>query len=198
MIKPVLIVVAGPNGSGKTTISEKLLGHEWTNDCIYINPDEIAQAQFGGWNNPDAVIKAANKAGQIREDCLAKGQNIIFETVFSTPEKLDYIRQAQQSGFFIRLFFICTNDPQINIQRVAKRVKEGKHDVPQDKIIKRYYRSITYVAEAVHYADRAYFYDNSTENELPQLLFRTVAGLIKKTYVPINLWAKDIYNNLNN
>ncbi len=197
MDKPVLIVIAGPNGSGKTTITKQLLAHPWTDDCTYVNPDEIAQAQFGGWNDPNAVIKAANHAQRMREDCLVKGQNILFETVFSIPEKLDYIRQAQQSGFFIRLFFICTDDPQINIQRVVKRVKKGKHDVPQDKIIKRYYRSVAYVAEAVHYADRAYFYDNSTENQPPKLLFRTAAGLIKKTYPrTINRWAKDIYKTL--
>jgi predicted ABC-type ATPase len=53
--KPGLIVVAGPNGSGKTTITEKLLRHEWMEDCQYINPDLIAQQEFGDWNSPAAV-----------------------------------------------------------------------------------------------------------------------------------------------
>jgi len=48
-------VVAGPNGSGKTTITEKLLRHEWMEDCQYINPDLIAQQEFGDWNSPAAV-----------------------------------------------------------------------------------------------------------------------------------------------
>jgi predicted ABC-type ATPase len=48
-------VVAGPNGSGKTTITEKLLRPEWMEDCQYINPDLIAQQEFGDWNSPAAV-----------------------------------------------------------------------------------------------------------------------------------------------
>ena len=65
-MKPVLIVVAGPNGAGKTTITEKLLRHKWIGDCVYINPDLIAQNDFGDWNSPEAVINAANCAKEIR------------------------------------------------------------------------------------------------------------------------------------
>ena len=58
--KPKLIVVAGPNGSGKTTITDKLLRHEWMEDCVYINPDFIAQQEFGNWNSPDLIINLNN------------------------------------------------------------------------------------------------------------------------------------------
>ena len=47
--KPILIVIAGPNGSGKTTITSKVLHHEWLEDAIYVNPDQIAQDKFGNW-----------------------------------------------------------------------------------------------------------------------------------------------------
>jgi predicted ABC-type ATPase len=60
--KPVLIVIAGPNGSGKTTITSRVLHHEWLEDSIYINPDNIAQNMFGDWNNQDAVLKASQYA----------------------------------------------------------------------------------------------------------------------------------------
>ena len=49
--KPVLIVIAGPNGSGKTTITSKILRHEWLEDAVYINPDQVAQDRFGDWNS---------------------------------------------------------------------------------------------------------------------------------------------------
>ena len=55
--KPVLIVIAGPNGSGKTTITSKILRHDWMEDAIYINPDIVAQEMFGDWNATDAVMR---------------------------------------------------------------------------------------------------------------------------------------------
>ena len=56
--RPVLIIVAGPNGSGKTTITSKILRHEWLENAVYINPDNVAQEKFGNWNSPEAVLKA--------------------------------------------------------------------------------------------------------------------------------------------
>ena len=56
--KPTLCVVAGPNGSGKTTTTIQLLNDEWAADSLYINPDNIAQDTFGDWNSPEAILKA--------------------------------------------------------------------------------------------------------------------------------------------
>ena len=67
--KPILLVIAGPNGSGKTTVTTQILKHEWVEGCVYINPDNIAQEQFGDWNSPDAVLKAAKLATEQREKC---------------------------------------------------------------------------------------------------------------------------------
>ena len=64
--KPILIVIAGPNGSGKTTITSKVLHHEWLEDAIYVNPDQIAQDKFGNWNDQDAVLQAAQYCEQQR------------------------------------------------------------------------------------------------------------------------------------
>lgn len=65
-LKPRLIVVAGPNGSGKTTITEQGLAHQWFKGCHYINPDLIANQEFAGWNDVDSVLKAAHKATAMR------------------------------------------------------------------------------------------------------------------------------------
>ncbi len=66
MHKPVLIVIAGPNGSGKTTITTRILQHEWLEDSIHINPTQCCPQKFGDWNNQDAVLKQPNIA-KIRE-----------------------------------------------------------------------------------------------------------------------------------
>lgn len=195
-MKPILNIVAGPNGAGKTTITEKLLRHEWMGDCKYINPDLIAQNDFGDWNSPEAVINAANCAKELRENCLKGMESLAFETVFSTLEKMEFVKRAKTAGFFTRLFFICTNDPSINAQRVALRVMEGGHDVPISKIINRYYRSIKNCVEITPLIDRAYFYDNSETDVDPLLMFRVTDGKIIKTYSRIAIWAKDIADSL--
>ena len=59
--------------------------------CVYINPDIIAQEKFGGWNSPEAIVKAANHAQTIREECLANKKSMAFETVFSIPDKLYFV-----------------------------------------------------------------------------------------------------------
>jgi predicted ABC-type ATPase len=188
--RPELIVMAGPNGSGKTSVTEQLLRHAWTENCLYINPDQIAQDEFGGWNSADAFLRAAKKAQELREDCLRDGRSLVFETVFSRPDKLDFLRRAQGKGYFVRFFFVCTDDPIINLRRIARRVREGGHDVPRDKTISRYGRSIVNCVEAICFVDRAYCYDNSVENDDPLLLFRAEEGKLKRQYVnPLNEWA---------
>lgn len=191
--KPVLIVIAGPNGSGKTTITSKILHHEWLENALYINPDIIAQEKFGDWNSQDAIMKSVKYCEQLRADCLVQKQSLIFETVLSIQQKIDYIKWAKEAGFFVRLFFVSTSSPAINAARIAKRVMEGGHDVPIPKIISRYQRSISNCAAASQLVDRTYVYDNSIENVDARLLFRMVDGKLHKTYVEtIPEWAQAI------
>jgi predicted ABC-type ATPase len=195
-MKPRLIVVTGPNRTGKTSLTEQLLRHEWMEGCVYINPDFIARDEFGDWNAPDAVLKAANRAAELREQCLEDGRSFAFETVLSMPDKVEFIRRAGKAGFFVRLFFVGTDDPSINAKRVALRVMEGGHDVPISKIIARYTRSLTNCSLAAGIADRAYVYDNSIEQAPARLLFRTAEGRLVRNYGDINPWAREILREI--
>jgi predicted ABC-type ATPase len=125
MLKPSLIIIAGPNGSGKTSLTSQLLKHEWIEGCVYINPDNIAKEEFGDWNLASAVLSGAKRATELRYQCLDNKESLIFETVFSAEEKVDFLITAKEKGFFIRLFFVGTNHPSINASRVARRVMEG-------------------------------------------------------------------------
>jgi len=197
MKRPKLLIIAGPNGAGKTTVTGQILKHEWVEGCEYINPDFIAQDKFGDWNSPEMVLKAVQFAEKWREDCLENGRSLIFETVLSASDKIDFIQRAKQRNYFIRLFFIGTDNPQINALRVARRVMQGGHDVPIQKIISRYYKSIGNCFLVSKVVDRLYVYDNSIEDILPKLLFRANDGKFVKQYAPIPEWAKLIYENIN-
>lgn len=191
--KPTLCIVAGPNGSGKTTTTIQLLNNEWAADSLYINPDNIAQETFGDWNSPEAVLKAAEEATRLRYECMKQGRDFVFETVFSAPEKLEFLRKAKDAGFFIRLFYVCTSDPTINVARITQRYLNGGHEVPISKIISRYYKSLVNANKAITFVDRAYVYDNSIDNQLPRLLFRTTDGQLFKQYTDdIPEWARTL------
>ena len=95
ILRPRLIVVAGPNGAGKTSITEQLLRHEWMGGCEYVNPDFIARDEFGDWNAPDTVRKAAIRAAEVREQCVQDGRSLAFETVLSMPDKIDFVQPVQ-------------------------------------------------------------------------------------------------------
>ena len=198
MEKPKLLIIAGPNGSGKTSVTDKILKHEWIEGCEYINSDNIARDMFGDWNSPEAVLKAACYAAEAREKCITNGRSLIFETVLSAPDKISFVKQAKQNDYFVRLFFIGTDNPQINAARIAYRVQTGGHDVPIPKIISRYSKSITNCGLLVPLVDRLYVYDNSIDNAFPQLLFRTSSGKLTKQYAPIRDWASVIFQAATN
>lgn len=191
--KPELIVIAGPNGSGKTSVTQKFLHHEWADGTIYINPDQVANEKFGDWNSKDAVLKAADYCAEWREKCLEDKTSFVFETVFSAVDKIDFLIRAKEAGFFIRLFFISTLHPSINAARIAKRVMEGGHDVPIRKIVSRYSKSIANCELVAALVDRLYIHDNSVDNEDARILFRLSEGKLEKQYVEdIPEWALNI------
>ena len=191
--KPVLIVIAGPNGSGKTSVTSKILQHEWMEDSVYINPDIIAQERFGDWNSMDAIKKAVVYCEEWREKCLVERKSLIFETVLSAKDKINYIERAKKAGFFVRLFFVCTKSPAINASRIAQRVMKGGHDVPITKVISRYQKSILNCKSIASKVDRTYLYDNSIDDAEAMLLIRFSDGKIVKRYIEnMPEWANQI------
>lgn len=191
--RPEMIVIAGPNGSGKTSVTKKFLHHEWADEVTYINPDQIAKDLFGDWNSKEAVLDAANYCKEWREKCLRDKIPFVFETVFSAQDKIDFIMRAKETGFFIRIFFIATSNPSINASRVAKRVMEGGHDVPISKIISRYYNSLLNCELIAPIVDRLYVYDNSVDGIDAKPLFRLTNGVLGKMYIEdVPEWARNI------
>lgn len=97
----------------------------------------------------------------IRSKLLAAQVSFTLETVMSSPDKVELLHKAQQAGYRTYLYFVATEDPEINVARVQYRVETGGHPVAEDKIRSRYVRSLQLLSQAVSYADRAYIFDNS-------------------------------------
>ncbi|MDB9742011.1 hypothetical protein OAB00_04100 [Akkermansiaceae bacterium] len=108
---------------------------------------------------------AAMIAELMRFYFIEKKISFTFETVMSHESKVLFLLHAKEKGFRTYLYFIATEDPKINVARVAKRVLKGGHDVPKDKILKRYHRAINLLPKALLIVDRGYVFDNSGDSE---------------------------------
>ncbi len=100
-------------------------------------------------------------ADAIRRELLDEGKTFTFETVMSSRDKVDFMREARERGYRVYLYFVATDDPDINLDRVQRRVLQGGHPVPEDKVRKRYRESIDLMTEACSVAHRSYIFDNS-------------------------------------
>jgi predicted ABC-type ATPase len=113
-------------------------------------------------NKDTNEILAQIIADFLRKKLLAEHKKFSFETVFSHKGKLDIMKEASEKGYKVYLYFVCTESPEINKFRVKEvRVKEGGHDVPEEKITSRYYRSLDLLFDAAQWAYQVYFFDNS-------------------------------------
>lgn len=149
-MNPEIVIFAGPNGSGKSTFTQLLKP-----PMDYINADEIKKYL----NCSD--LEAAQIAEKQREDHMEQMREFCFETVLSTERNLILLKRAREKGYFIRCYYILTADPMINVWRVKARVESGGHDVPEDKIIRRYDRALALVKELIKICDICHIYDNS-------------------------------------
>ncbi|HEX4793510.1 MAG TPA: hypothetical protein VH370_06945 [Humisphaera sp.] len=102
----------------------------------------------------------------LRKRWVASKVSFTFETVMSSPDKVKLLKEALQIGYRTYLYYVCTDSPRINLERVAIRVSQGGHDVPAQKIGERYDRSLSLLPRAVENSSRAYLFDNSGEEHV--------------------------------
>ncbi len=174
--RPLLVAIAGPNGAGKTTFY-----HSHLKACglRFLNADVLAR-EIGL-----QPYDAARAAAALREELLAQQESFVFETVFSDPagDKLGFLKRASDQGYTVVLCFIGISSPEVSEERVAMRVSQGGHDVPTDKLIARYPRTMTNLRQAIRELPHVWIFDN---NDLG-IPFRKVAIFEQGT--PIELPA---------
>ena len=104
---------------------------------------------------------AADLADFLRRKYLEFKLSFSFETVLSDARKIDFLKEAKQMGYRIYLYFFCTIDPEININRVKIRTAQAGHSVSEDLIVKRYYKSLENLKPTTLISDRAFLFDSS-------------------------------------
>lgn len=167
-----LDLVVGPNGSGKSTFVEQILA-PLLPGSVFVNADVIARERWPGAAEEHSY-EAARIAATLRNTLIAHGESFIAETVFSHPSKLALVDDARQAGYVI-VVHVMLVPVEVSVARVAVRVDEGGHAVPEDKIRERFDRLWTLVAEAVRRVDHATVYD-TTASDRTRIVAKFVEG----------------------
>lgn len=162
-LPPHFLIIAGPNGSGKTTAYKKVDLKIFGQSVWIINPDALAarirQVERKGLD--DANKESVVRIGKWLDASIDAHQSVGVETVLSTDKYRERVLRAKSLGFTITLVYVILASPDLNIERVQQRVARGGHDVPHDKIVARYARSLNQMPWFLNQADNAVLYDNS-------------------------------------
>ena len=183
-----LWLLAGGNGAGKSTFYHTRLAPL---GFPLVNADLIARELF-----PEAPelhsYEAMQIVEEIRENLLIEGRSFCFETVFSHPSKVDFVGKAKALGYEVILVMIHLGSTSLNKARVAQRVEEGGHDVPDEKIETRIPRLLRLIKSVIPLCDHVTLLDNSrADNPFIQVL--TIRnGQVEKILDPLPDWARQL------
>lgn len=169
--RPVIVALAGPNGAGKTTFFHAYLQPA---ALRFVNADVLAREL------EIESYAAARVAGELRRTLIRQRESFVFETVFSDPvgEKLAFLKDAARHGYNVVLCFIGLSGPDVSEQRVAMRVSQGGHDVPTEKLIARYPRTLSNLKAALRELPHVWIFDNDDlENPFRKVAVFTASRL---------------------
>lgn len=156
MQQPIFVILAGPNGSGKTTFAHEIFSKE-IESGLFVNADEIAKS-IESQNIEATDIEAGRKALALRNKLLADRKSFVFETTLATLTLASAIKKAQSHGYKIILNFLWIPDPALCDFRVKERVSKGGHNIPTDIIIRRHRLGLKYLNDYIEIADEANIY----------------------------------------
>lgn len=165
---PWLWILAGPNGSGKTTIAAHPRVISLMAGSLSLNADDVAKwlAEHDDTEvTPDISLKAARLVDHEVDQHVKKGLSFTVETVLSSQKYKATVKEARRSGFQVGLIFVFTSRSDLNVLRVSQRVRAGGHHVPTDKVRARWIRSIQNLRWFASRADQLLVIDNSSTPE---------------------------------
>ena len=193
--QPVFWLLAGPNGAGKSTLYRALVLQGLISaEAEFVNADLYEKAALAHMTDPETRSTAAREwADARRAALLSEGRSFVSETVFSHPSKLELIEQARSAGFLVHLLVVASDDPQRLVARGRQRVGEGGHDVPAQRIVQRYPRTLADLAQAVRRADIAMLYDSEDVRPGTHRMVALCRGsLTRVMHRPLPQWARTV------
>ena len=165
MSRPQMFLIAGVNGSGKSTFTKTVIRKHPT--LKIIDPDAIAKSITGSFATIDAEQVSAGKSALLTvQQCIQRKQSFIVESTISGRVYLRYLKQAKDNGFKTILIYVALESAEMSAARVAARVSHGGHNIPVADIKRRYPKSFENLKPHLQLCDLAYIYDNSTEYNL--------------------------------
>ena len=200
-LKPQLLILAGPNGSGKTTMYQRLAAQDSALACLpFVNADIIAQqlAVEQGYANvnelPPALkaavdIRAGKQAITQRQELLAGAKSFITETTASSRLLLKLIASAQAQGYAVTLKFVLLRSPEHNMARIKRRVAQGGHHVPDAVVRRRYAKAVALLPALLAAADNGELWDNEAEEQEACLVLRH-QGTVVETFADKSTWLE--------
>lgn len=180
-----LWLLVGGNGSGKSTFYQTRLAPR---GMPFVNADIIARELYPE-SPEDNSYDAAKIATALRDTLLQEGRSFCFETVFSHPSKIDFVAKAKALGYQIILVYLHLDLPMLNRARVAQRVVEGGHNVPDDKVEQRLPRLKDNVKVAIPLCDQVVLLDNSRADNPFLVVAELEQGRLTKHPSTLPNWA---------
>ncbi|MSR57965.1 MAG: hypothetical protein EXS05_09855 [Planctomycetaceae bacterium] len=183
--RPIIVAIAGPNGAGKTTF---FYAHLASAGLRFVNADVLADELA------TAPYAAARLAASLRQALVQRRESFVFETVFSDPvgDKLAFLEETARCGYEVVLCYIGLSSARQSSERVAMRVSQGGHDVPDEKLRSRFPRTLDNLREAIVRLPHVLVYDNS-DLHVP---YRQVAvfdhGKPRQLQEPIPDWLRSL------
>jgi len=162
-----VIIIAGPNGAGKTTFARTYLAPLYK-EVRFLNADYIA-AGLSPFNPEVSAIRAGRIMLEEIQNCVRQEISFAVETTLSGQLYLKHIKEWSERGYTVSLFFLSLNSVEIALERVAQRVTQGGHDIPEDVIRRRYVKGLEMFNKCYKdVVDAWALYDSSTDN--PKLI----------------------------
>lgn len=187
----VMYVFAGNNGSGKSTIRNMIV--DVLGISVNIDPDALARSLNAEYPERRKV-SAGKEAIKLARDCIRQNRDFSIETTLAGGNALRLIKYARENGMTITMFYVGLGDHELNIERVAMRVKNGGHDIPTADIIRRATTSMQNLLTHLDLIDRLIVIDNT--NEIGEIVLQAEGRSVTYRSEFLPPWVEKITRHL--